>query len=396
LLTAFALYHAVAGNWFPDFYIYRAGAEIGLRGESPYDPAKIRERVAAQFPDNESLVANCGFFLPPQAIVAFAPFAAVPYPISKVLWALVTGLSAVGVLLVLRTFGTTPPTTLIGRLVPVFLLLNFLTVGVVMVGQTTLLFAGCVAAGQWCFERRWPLLGAVLWAIPFAKPHLALPLVPLAWYLGGWKRAAAVVAVVGVLNLAGCLIAGGSPLFLREYIDFLASGHKSVLFNRAELNPEITSWNRLLYVATDKLTGDGVLIEQTAWVTLGSYLVWFGLVVGRVALGGARPSPAWAAAAAAAGAVVCPQVLGYEALLLVIAVPWVRELFAGGWRLRGLAAVGTLLLEAAVSFQMASQIRIAGQVYFDFHRPLATVLFAALVLIGPVCPVRRDPKGSEH
>jgi hypothetical protein len=173
---------------------------------------------------------------------------------------------------------------------------------------------------------------------------------------------------------------------VREYLDFLAAGHKTVLFNRAELNYEITSWNRLLYVVTAPSAGNRFLVEQTAWVTLGSYLVWFGLVAGRVALAGARPSPAWAAAAAATGAVVCPQVLGYESLLLVIAVPWVRELFATGWQVRGFAAAAVLLLEAAVSFQMARQVG------FDFHRPLAAALFAALVLIGPVNPVGRESK----
>lgn len=386
LLTAFALFQALATNNFPDFFIYRTGAVLGLRGESPYDIAKIRHAVADQFPDPdpkpESLVNNCGYFLPPEAVVVFAPFAAVPYPVAKVLWAIVTGASAAAVLLLLRTFGTRPPTTPIGQVVPLFLLLNFLTIGIVLVGQTTLLSVGCVAAGQWCFERRRTILGALLWAIPFIKPHVALALLPLAWYLGGWRRLAAVVIAVGLLNLAGCLIIAGSPLFLRDYLAFLGSGHKAVLFNQAERNYAITSWNRLLYVAS----GERLLVEQTAWITLGSYLIWFGLVVGRAWRTCGRPSAAWVAAAAAVGAVFCPQVLAYEALMLLIAVPWVRELFAGGWHIRGWAAALTLGVQA-IPFETAAAVGVT------VHHPLGVAVFAMLVLMGPLtpstgCPVR--------
>ena len=389
LITAFAFLQAGWANRFPDFFIYRLGSEIGLRGESPYDTAKVRERVADQFPDDADFIDNCGFFLPPQAMVVFAPFALVDYPTAKFLWAAVVGLSAAASLLLLRTFGTAPPVTFAGRAIPLFLLLNFLTLGVVIVGQTTLLCVGCIAAGQWCFERKrslFTLLGAVLWAVPFVKPHVALPLLPLAWYLGGWKRAVAVAGAVAALNLIGCVIAGGSPLFLREYLEFLAAGHKTVVFNLARENYEITSWNRLLYALTESSAGDHFLVEQTAWTTLAGYLVWFGLVVGRVALAGVKPSAAWAAAAAAAGMVVVPQVLGYEALMLAVAVPWVRELFHSRLRLRALAAVAVLGLEAAVSFQMAHAVG------FNVHRPLATALFALLVLVGPIqASGRREP-----
>ena len=64
--------------------------------------------------------------------------------------------------------------------VAVALCLNFLTTALVLVGQTTLLFVGCVAAGQWLYEKGRPWAAALLWAIPFMKPHLALPLIPLA------------------------------------------------------------------------------------------------------------------------------------------------------------------------------------------------------------------------
>ncbi len=377
LVLAFALLQ-VNANGQPDFFIYRFGAQLGLRGESPYDTAKVRAAAAEQFPDPDAgpdaFVNNCGYFLPPMAVLFYAPFAMLPLREAKIAWAILSAIAAFGIARLPGLFSPqarrpVPPSSF-AWLLPFLLVVNFLTLAIVQVGQTTLVVVGCVALGQWCFEKGRPTLGVLLWSVAFIKPHVALPLVPLAWYLGGWKRAVALVATVGIGNALAATMIGGSPLFLREYLDFLAAGHKSVAFNLAERNPEITSWNRLLFVAT------GVLIEQTATTTLASYLIWFGLVVGRCAWSGIRPSAAWAAAAAAVGAVLCPQVLAYESLVLALAVPWVLELVEGGNR--RLAAIAALLLVVQlVPFDMMEAVGI------DFHRPLAVALFALLVLAGP-------------
>ena len=68
-----------------------------------------------------------------------------------------------------------------------------------------------MAAGLVAFNRGWNVAGAVLWALPFVKPHVALPLLPLAWYLWGWKRAAGILLVVGGLNVLGATFVGGTP-----------------------------------------------------------------------------------------------------------------------------------------------------------------------------------------
>lgn len=385
LLGAFALAQARNPARFPDFFIYRFGSELAARGENPYDLAKVRARVAEQFPDPDptpaSFVNNCGYFLPPQALVLFAPFAALPLGASKVAWALVCAASGFVVARVpLVKFGGAPPLTgppLVAQLLPLLLLLNFLTIGVVMVGQTALVCAGAVVAGVWCFRRggAWNVLACALWAVPFVKPHVALPLVPLAWFLFGWARAAGVVAWVVALNLLGATLAGGSPLFVREYLDYLSEAHRAVLFNRAELNFEMTSWNRLLFALT------GVLVEQTALVAALSYGVWFALLVARCAVARVRPSGEWALAACAAGAVWCPQVLGYEALALVLVVPWARELFAHGHRGWGALVVSALAVQA-LSFQMLEPLGIT------LHRPLGAAVVALAVLCGSLCANR--------
>ena len=381
LLGAFALFQALSANNSPDLFIYRVGPLLVSEGRTPYDVPLVRSRVAQQFPDPEpkfdSLVNNCGYFPPPLAIVVYLPFAMLSWTGAKVLWALVTAFAAWGIAQLPNEFrepGTPPaPRTLVWVIVPLALVLNPLAIATVVVGQTPLWSVACVVAGMMCFDRGRTWLGAAFWAIPFVKPHLALPLIPLAWYLGGWKRAAALVAGVAALNLIGATLAGGSPLYLKDYLDYVPTAHKEVLYNRAELNPQITSWNRLLFAA------GGPLIELTIVTTVAGYLVWGGLVLGRVALAGERPSKAWALAAAVAGALTCCQVLGYELLALTLTVPLIRDLFASGYKVRGWAMV-LLLLSQQIPMGLFEQIGVGS------HRPIGAMVLALLVLAGTVKP----------
>jgi hypothetical protein len=385
VFTAIAWGFATSPQLLPDFYIYRLGSELALQGQSPYNLATIRAHVAAQFPDPEptpdSFVNNCGYFLPPQALIVFAPLAVVPWGMAKVAWVLVQGAAAFAIALLPWALLPTPMPanpSLIGRLLPFLLLLNFLTLGVAMVGQTAVLTTGCIAAGLWCWSRSSRLgfwLGVLLWSVPFIKPHVALPLIPLAWYLGGWKRAAALVGVVAAFTLLGGWLVSGSPEFLGDYFEFLRDSHRAVVFNQAARNYEITSWNRLLFVATERLMAQPVVIEQTATITLAAYGVWCGLVLVRCAAVGQKPAASWVLAAAAVAAVGCPQVLGYEALILVLTVPWIRDLFTVGSVWVGMVAAVALGLQAI-------PIQVLAPVGFDFHRPLAVAVLALAVGFG--------------
>lgn len=385
LVFAFGVFQALAANIAPDLFIYRVGSQLGLRAENPYDTAPVRAAVVEQFPELNTgpapLGENSGFFLPPGAVVAFAPLAVLPWPDAKLLWAAFNGLaaSAVGRAVTLFRPANQPRgPELVRLLVPFLLVLNFLTLAVVMVGQTPVVATGCVAAGLVAFGRGWNLAGAVLWALPFVKPHVALPLVPLAWYLGGWKRAAGVLLVVAGMTLLGALFVGGTPLFLLDYLKQAGAGHQTVAFNRAEMAYEMTSWNRLLYVAS----GERVLVEQSASTMLLSYAVGFGLVLLRCLAARTRPSETWALAMAAALAVVCPQVLAYELVGLALAVPWVRDLFASGRRGWGLTAV-LLLGVQLVPFPTMQALGV------EWHRPAGAMAFALLVLCGPLRPADR-------
>ncbi len=392
LVFAFGVFQALAANVAPDLFIYRLGSQLGLRAENPYEGAAVRAAVVEQFPDLNTgpapLGENCGYFLPPGAVVEFAPLAVLPWPAAKLLWAAVSGLAAFAVarlLAVLHPEGQPDAPELVRLLVPFLLVLNFLTLAVVMVGQTTLVAAGCVIAGLVAFGRGWNIAGALLWALPFVKPHVALPLIPLAWYLGGWTRAAGVLLVVAGMNLLGALFVGGTPLFLLDYLKQAGAGHQAVAFNRAELAYEMTSWNRLLYVAS----GERVLVEQSATTMLLSYAVGFALVVLRCLAARTWPSETWALALAAALAVVCPQVLGYELVGLALAVPWVRDLFAAGRRGWGLAAV-LLLGVQLLPFPTMQALGV------EWHRPAGAMAFALVVLCGPLrCGAGFQPAGAD-
>ena len=64
-------------------------------------------------------------------------------------------------------------------------------------------------------------------------------------------------------------------------------------------------------------------------------------------------------------------------MILALAVPWVREASANGYRFVG--GLGTALLVAQlIPFGTFANLGIT------FHRPLAVAAFALLVLAGPV------------
>jgi hypothetical protein len=387
LLFAFALLQGLGTKNARDFFIYRLGAELAVRGENPYDLKKIQQHVAAAYPeedeDTQRFVVNSGYFLPPLAIVLFLPLAAMPAIAAKVCWALTIGIAGFYIArlpVMLRSSDSPPLAILPSFVIPFLLVLNPLTLAVVLVGQVSLLSAGCVAAGLWCIDRGRPYLASILWALPFMKPHLALPLIPLLWFLSGWRPAVLLVALVVILNLGGAMVVDGSPRFLGDYLESLSEAHKRVGFNRAESNPRITSWNRLL------LTAGGPLIELNVLTTMAGYLVWFGLAIGRVALSGTWPKAVWAVAVAAVGAVLCSQVLVYELLILALVIPWVRDLFASGYRYRGLLAFGLLAVQL-IPWMAMEKLGIA------FPPSLGVVVLAVLVLVGP-SGEGRDRHGS--
>ncbi len=310
---------AVEDNHGEDLWIYTSGAALGLRGESPYDTPKMHARVAEQYSDAD-LIDNNGFFLTPQAILVFAPFVPLPWIAAKLLWCGIMIALSAAVAWKLQAFvpGAFPPW--FKAAAAVVILCNPLSLFVLIVGQTTLLIAACAVLGQAAYNAGWKRIGALIWAVAFIKPHLAIPLLPLAWFLSGWRRPVEILAWVAGLNLLAAMIVTGSPWFLLDYLGYLQGGHQSVEFNRVGVNRQITGWNRLV------VANGGPVWELGMLGTLLGYGVWFGLVWARNGL--KKPSPSWALAACAVGAPLCCQLLPYELTLLVLILPYLGELLA--------------------------------------------------------------------
>ena len=372
---------AVEDNHCEDLWIYTSGAALGLRGESPYDTPKMHARVAEQY-DDADLIDNNGFFLTPQAILVFAPFVPLPWIVAKLLWCGIMIALSAAVAWKLKAFvpGAFPPWFTAAA--AVVILCNPLSLFVLIVGQTTLLIAACAVLGQTAHNAGWKRIGALIWAVAFIKPHLAIPLLPLACFLSGWRRPVEIVAWVVGLNLLAAMIVTGSPGFLLDYLSYLQGGHQSVEFNRVGVNRQITGWNRLV------VANGGPVWELGMLGTLMGYGVWFGLVWARN--GWKKPSPSWALAACAVGAPLCCQLLPYELTLLVLILPYLGELLASDHPRDRFAALvvagfGTFALipggEGSSAEQFAGLFATGVRDVLTSHRSLGVACLAGAILI---------------
>jgi hypothetical protein len=381
---------ALHENHHEDLWIYSSGAAVGWGGQSPYETARIRERVARQFPPeadpgHKTLVENCGFFLAPQAMLAFAPALPFPWTVAKALWCAGTvAFAAFAGWMLLPAFGNANAPVWLCGLAAFALLCNPMALFALVVGQTSLLFASCVVAGQWLYRSGWAAAGNFVWALAFFKPHLALPLLLLAWAMDGWRRMIGVGTWVLVLNVAAGIATTGQPLILIDYVRSLDEGHKAVEFNRIATNPHIGSWNRLLAAA------GGPVRELGATGTILGYAAWFGACALRASLRRTRPDTAWMLAAVAVGIPLCCQTLPYELPILILILPWVVERLRGG----SIPVAGLAVLSAAAALLLGGEgstidrfARAVGSPVFtrlmESHQSFFVALCAGLVLLFP-------------
>jgi hypothetical protein len=420
LLTAglFA-YLALAVRTLPhdnqlDLFVYRTGAQIALAGESPYDSKRMLAVVMAKFPPkdaNDLFARNCGFFLPPQAIVLFAPFAKMKsWSEAESVWFFLLTLFGALCGTLAWTFGRTAAHRGTGwAIIVVVLLLNPVTLPTLVVGQTPLLFAGCIALGQYCFERDCPRMGCFLWAFTFFKPHLALPFLALAAILGGPMRALRIVMVVALLNLLGGLLtygtlAGAFHLF-GEYVDYIGSAHKDVVFNRVDQNYQILSWNRIIAAA------GGPAIELGISMVLAGLAVWAALIAIRLRLAAPwrdvfdrnKIDPAYLLAVTAVGSLFFNQVLASEMLLLVLLAPLtVQHIDAN--RRRDIWVLVGLLIFLFLPFPFMDQVadwlgldpQSRGRALLRSHKCFGMGVLAAWLLVrGPARSANIESRSDE-
>ena len=334
---------ALTENHHEDLWIYSSGPWLAVRGHSPYEVARIHARVEERWPDDENLDGNSGFFLTPPALLVYAPWAALPWEWAKPLWCAFTIAVAAAAGWGVRRLSDHPLPAWFTAAAVVAVLLNPLSLFVLIVGQTTLLVRGCVVLGEVAERAGWRRVGCLLWAVAFIKPHIALPLVPLACWLGGWRRAAEVLVWAAGLNVLAGLVFFGEPLFVLDYLGYVQHGHQTVEFNRVGANKQITGWNRLVAAA------GGPAVELGMLGTLAGYAVLLGLAAVRVRVGRVRPTREWCFALAGCGALSCCQLLPYELPLLCLGLPYLVGLVASERPADRLAGV-LIALPAAFAF----------------------------------------------
>jgi hypothetical protein len=323
---------ALFENHHEDLWIYSSGSWFGFHGISPYSIDRMHDRVHEQYPNDENLKGNNGFFLTPQALFVMAPFAALPWLVAKLVWCATMIAIAVVTAWQLRTLSDRVLPEWFTTAAVVGLLVNPLTLFVLIVGQTPLILLACIVFGQAAYRRGWNRFGSLLWAVAFIKPHIALALIPLAFWLNGWKRAFSVVIWAGVLNVAAGVVFYGNPFFVFDYLLYVQQGHQSVEFNRVSVNKQITSWNRILAAAA------GLTKELGMVGTLCSYFAVTAIVACRVWFLQNKPNLGWKFAVAGSSMFVCCQLLPYELPLVIVLLPYIAELLASQRRSDQVAA----------------------------------------------------------
>jgi len=332
VLTAGKMYkHVIYENEHHDLFIYTSGARLALKGETPYNIDAIHEMVAQQYPDDEVIQNNSGFFLSPQALLVLAPFASLPWMAGKAAWC--TVMFCLTLLTAWQLIRLTEETLhpWLAFSIAMWVAFNWMTMAIYNVGQTGLLMLSCITLGEVLWRSGWKRFSAILWAVAFIKPHIAIALIPLAFALDGWKRALEVAFWAGVLNLITGLVFFGKPLFILDFVKFVEQGHQTVEFNRLVLNKQILSWNRIYF----SLGGEG--FEMGITRTFLGFLIVSVVVFIRQRIAG-EYSRQWLLACAGGSMVVCCQVLACELTALFLALPYLAQnLVSPSWRSRSVA-----------------------------------------------------------
>jgi Glycosyltransferase family 87 len=376
VVVAFALHlpQLLRANQHYDLFIYRAGAQLALDGYSPYDSAELKRRVVEQYPDEQYLHDNCGFFLAPQAVFLFTPFALLPWAVAKVAWSILC--FALLAWAVWRMPHWTDEDR--GRnwvWVAAILIAFNPTLQLLMIpAQTTVLALALIliVPPRQLMNHSWRV---AWWALTFVKPHIMLPLIPLAGVLFGVRGALRLILAIVVLNLLGLLLTPHRFATVWQYLEHLSNAHKQVVFNRVELNPQITSWNRLLFAF------GGPAINLGVGLTLLGYAIWSFAIVVRTWRAPRPISHAWSLAIAVVGAVLCCQVLGYESYLVMAVWPLVWQ-----WSQQSRRVGVVLAVELFVGYlpfvPLAESVPYA-EVGMSLRALCVALLAGTLLIVGP-------------
>ncbi len=212
-----------------DFLPRWVGARLWLtEGINPYDP---RVSLAAQQmiygrPADRSRGEDVAHFVYPlAAMIFFAPFGLMPYPLARALWMtlLELGLPLLAVLGV--SLASWKPSTWVMASAMLFSTLWYHGVRAVMVGQFAVFEALVLTGGLLAIQRRRDVLAGLLLSLALAKPQMAFLLFPyvLLWGVSArrWRLVASTLLFFAALVGIGLLLIPDWPiLWLRQVVEY--------------------------------------------------------------------------------------------------------------------------------------------------------------------------------
>jgi len=356
------------------FCVYHAGVDSAWHGNSPYHIGPIQNTVERRLKIQPGGF-SCGFFLPPTSFVILAPFATVSWQIADRAWILLSISCAVICGSLAHSFGRTLSNRPGWGFVAATILLCPLVQRAIALGQTPLFICACIALAQRAFECGRPRLGTLLWASVAIKPHLALPLLAAAWFIGGWRRGMGIAVTMSIAWIAGCFLIGDPVSVSLGYVDFLGDSHKAIGFNRIE-NDQIVGWNRLL------ASVGGPLIEFGSIGVLAGFSISLGVLWALRIRRLESPNSQWILAASVAWGLFTAQAHGYELVMLALTAPYLLRLKDQRCHVDLAVLLGVLLVmsvprEAVVRLMLATDVTAAILSY----RAAALAVFCVHLLI---------------
>lgn len=310
---------------FTDYAALWGAGRLALEGKAAaaYDWAL---HAAAMAQGVGRTVQQFPFPYPPTFLAVMAPFAALPYVPSLIVW------SSLTLVLYLATCAW-----VVGRWEgAVWLGAMIVTLGNFIVGQNGFLTAALMGGGLMLLTSR-PVLGGMLLGLLAYKPHLGL-LLPVALAASGcWRAFGAAAATVVVTALGAMALFGQEPWW--AFADNLSRFGSEVMSERFTITHRLQSaYGMVATLGAPK----GVAMAVQGLVSVA--LVALVAVVWRSAAATALKS----ACLITAAALVSPYVFVYDLTLLAMAQAFLlRHWLAGGMTAREvviLVAVNTLIV----------------------------------------------------
>lgn len=258
----FAL-QAPGGN---DFLPRWVGAHLWLtEGVNPYDnrvSLAAQEMIYGRPADRSAGEDVAHFVYPLPAMLFFAPFGLLPYPVARAAWMTVLEIALPVLALIGVRLTRWKPSPVVLAALLLFSVLWYHGLRSVVVGQFAVIEALLLAAALWAIQRRQDFWAGVLLALSTAKPQMAFLLIPFVLIWAGRSRrwaliASTIGAFVALVGISLLLVPNWPILWLRQvadYPEYTALG--SPISILAGLIPAASRW--ITIVLTGVMAGYGL------------------------------------------------------------------------------------------------------------------------------------------